>query len=462
MRRLLAIALLVCAPALEGQALDPRIDQANSLLGDASGYARAIELYREVLEESPDDNEARLALARVLSWDRQFEDSLREYDRLLLDGVAGARSQRAAVLSWAGRYDEAESEFRGLLDDDPADAEAARGLARVLSWSGRRNSAARAYERALDLEDDPEARNEWLRLLEGYRPTLRSTTTWFRDSDDFQRTGTRAELRTYLDYETQVISAAGFLDVDTRQKLAGGREVSDDRGYEASFGVRRALSEDLSAELHVGVRGFERYGVSPLVESQLTWSQGDGSITLGIDHRDALDRTSSARAASKDIRDTGFSLSGWGPLGERFELWGRLQGAVLSDSNGRHGVASSLAWRPWRDHQFRMTLAAGYLGYTIDSPHYYAPRYDTTTRLGISHRIGLGSGFSLDLEAGGGIGYSEEDNEGPQFGPAYDVRGGVSWLIEPWRISLRAGRSQSQRDSTYATTTAAFDISVDF
>ena len=182
--RLIAALLLLGASAWATDGTDQRIAEADNLLGDAASYPRAIALYREVLEETPDAISLRHKLARVLSWDRNFDASLEEYDRLVGEGgVETARIERAEVLSWAARFDESEAAFRALLEEDPRDARAARGVARVLSWSGRRNKAARAYEEALSIEEDEPAREEWQRLLEGYRPALSSRTSYLVDSD---------------------------------------------------------------------------------------------------------------------------------------------------------------------------------------------------------------------------------------------------------------------------------------
>ena len=393
---------------------DPRIGEADSLLGDADQYERAAELYRAVLLVDPGNVEVEYKLARVLSWDRHFDASVAAYDRVIAEGsIASARVERAEVLSWAERYLEAEEAFRELLVENPRDARAARGLARTLSWDGRRNQAARAYEEALHIEEDADARREWQRLLEGYRPTLHSDSDYLRDSDDFEVARTRLEQRTHLDYETQVVGSFGFINVDTEQQ-----GVSGDRGYESTFGVRRSLTEKLSAELHAGVRGYENYGVFPLARAKLVYSAGEaGSYTLGLDHRDALDRTISARAAQQDIHDTSFDLSVWKPFGEHMELWAGFSGATLSDSNGRHGLQTSFTWRPWTERQLRFTASTGYVGYTINTPGYYSPRVDTTTRIGASHRQGMPWGFSLDLAAGRASATRARSTEAPRSAP---------------------------------------------
>jgi tetratricopeptide (TPR) repeat protein len=46
-------------------------------------YDQSIELYQVYLKSAPDDNVARLNYARVLSWDRRYDESQRQYEIVL-------------------------------------------------------------------------------------------------------------------------------------------------------------------------------------------------------------------------------------------------------------------------------------------------------------------------------------------------------------------------------------------
>src|SRR5688572_21422626 len=52
-------------------------------LSDAKRFGEAAATLREALAQDPENVQARSLLARVLAWDRRFDDSIDEYRRLL-------------------------------------------------------------------------------------------------------------------------------------------------------------------------------------------------------------------------------------------------------------------------------------------------------------------------------------------------------------------------------------------
>lgn len=127
---------------------------------EAGERQRALALYDEILAAEPSNLHALVRSARLLSWDRRFDEALARYDRAV--GLApldrSLRLERARVLSWSRRFPEAESAFRQLLEGKPTDREARLGLARTLSWSGRQEQARAEYRALLETDPaDPEA-----------------------------------------------------------------------------------------------------------------------------------------------------------------------------------------------------------------------------------------------------------------------------------------------------------------
>jgi tetratricopeptide (TPR) repeat protein len=106
--------------------LDPHHHQAMMGLAHTQVELRqnsaAIETLSRVVAEYPGDRDAKLALARLLSWDHQYDQAARLYDE---------------VLSTASE-----------------DIEALEGLARVLTWSGHLQDAVEAYKRLVALSPD--------------------------------------------------------------------------------------------------------------------------------------------------------------------------------------------------------------------------------------------------------------------------------------------------------------------
>ena len=108
-----------------------------------------------------------------------------------------------------------------------------------------------------------------------------------------------------------------------------------------------------------------------------------------------------------------------------------------------------------------MNLGLGYYGYGKQSPLYYTPSVDANSRLAITHRLHLPLNFSIDLEAGGGVGIAREGGA-ENFGPSYDVAGSLTWARGPLRVSLNAGRALSQRQRSYITKRFGAQVGLDF
>lgn len=469
MRRAVSFAALLCAllaagPAPSQPLEDPRLEEASALLGDASGFPRAIELYRALLAEHPDAVEVRLLLARVLSWSERYDEALAEYDALLAadEPPASARIERAEVLSWAGRYDEAEASFRAALADDPGDARAARGLARVLAWSGRTREADAAYERALELEDDTEARGEWSALRAGHPPGLRSRSEYFSDNDGFRRLTSTLEAFAFLDLDTRLMLRTQAL------RLRGDAPASDpdlaerDWGAELAAGAQRRFGERLEGELELGARVWSHAPAHPLARARLTWTaRADTVAVLRLHHSDFLDGSDSLAALEDGVHDTTAAISLWKGLGPRFEYWGELKGSLLGDSNQRLSVESSLSWRPWSERELRLQLSGGLLQFSGSSDLYYDPAPDVSARLGLTHRVELPWRVRFDLNAGAGFGYAKQDGV-VGSGPAFDASASLSRAVGRWRLAIGGGHQQSRRRTVYRADRVTASVGLDF
>ena len=445
----LAAALVVAGSAAAEP--DPRVAEADALLGDASAYGRAADLYRAALAEG-DDSAVRQRLARVLAWSQSYDESIAEYDRLLAQAPPppGARIERAEVLSWAGRLPEAMAAYEAILADEPENARAARGLARAERWAGQVGRADRAYERALGLEEDAEARDEWAKLRAGSVPRSAAEFDWLRDSDEFQRMGSRLVGSFFPDLDTLVTARAGVIDLHGPRIASAPGLPRRDRGADLSLGLRRALRPGLQAELELGARVYREAGATPLARGRLEWAVVPGSVlSLEVDHRDALDRSDSLAALEDGIRDTTTRLSIWKALPRRFELFADGQLGALSDSNLRRAAGATLSWQPWSEHELRLQLGVGYLATRRRSDLYYDPEWDVSGVFGVTHRQELPGHFLLDLEAKGGYGGSRESGAASQ-GPAYELASALGWRVGPVRLAVRASRGSSQRESSYA------------
>jgi len=159
----LPLLLLATAERAPGQPAEDKLETARESVS-AHRYVEAIPLLQGELADHPENDDARLLLARVLSWQRRYNESLAEYSRLLekKPGDAELRADRARVLAWSGRHEEAIREYRAASASDPANVETKIGLARALSWSGDLAGASMMYERLL--AQNPGLGDAWLGL----------------------------------------------------------------------------------------------------------------------------------------------------------------------------------------------------------------------------------------------------------------------------------------------------------
>ncbi len=149
--------------------------------------ARAIELYKELLAEKPQDSEARMGLARVYSWTRRYAEAKGEYKYVLQRKPKSieARVGLARVNSWQGNYDEAISAYREILKENPKNTEARVGLINVLRWKGEsRESLSEARGFLAVKPDDPEAKRLVRELRKSRGPYIELTRSDGEDSDD--------------------------------------------------------------------------------------------------------------------------------------------------------------------------------------------------------------------------------------------------------------------------------------
>lgn len=93
-----------------------------SLAAQLGRFSIAIDTLRRYLDRHPDDAEARLELADVLSWEKRYEESLAEFEKLVAANPDDIQLRRryARVLGWAGRFGEAIKQWKiSLAEDHP-------------------------------------------------------------------------------------------------------------------------------------------------------------------------------------------------------------------------------------------------------------------------------------------------------------------------------------------------------
>lgn len=126
-------------------------------------YQPAIELYQVYLKSAPDDNVARRNYARVLSWDRRYDEAQRQYEIVLKadPNRPDIKLEYAQALTYDREYVPAIRTLRTLTDlsDSPraylyedVPPQAHFRLGQIYRWFGWRDTAAEEQNFALSLD----------------------------------------------------------------------------------------------------------------------------------------------------------------------------------------------------------------------------------------------------------------------------------------------------------------------
>lgn len=173
------------------------IDLAKTYNG-LGAYNYSIPLYRRYLAMHPDDFDARVQYARVLSWNRDYRESERQYQMLLKQRPdrADLRYEYASILSYNSQFVPAIEEFQAVTNlSDPRQQrlysdvppKAYYNIGQIYRWYGWPDTALNEQSRALSLDPGYNPAREELNLLRYRRPasTVDARYSFATDSNDF-------------------------------------------------------------------------------------------------------------------------------------------------------------------------------------------------------------------------------------------------------------------------------------
>jgi tetratricopeptide (TPR) repeat protein len=125
------------------------------LLSYTKRFDESLKQYRKLLAEKPGLDEARAEMAKVLYWAGRKSEALMNLEQLS-GGQASSEIKllKADLLAADKRYPEAIQLYRGYLEEKPGDLAVRFRLAQVLSWAGQYPPALKEYETILAQKPD--------------------------------------------------------------------------------------------------------------------------------------------------------------------------------------------------------------------------------------------------------------------------------------------------------------------
>lgn len=158
-----ALRMLVVAAAIASLALAamPRVAASQDVrlklarvLSYQKKYDEAISRYREYLSTHPKDAQAHLELGDIFFWTKDADAARAEYALAAADPriAPKAAAKESELLFAEGRFGEAVEQSRAALEKDPSDVETRLRLARALSYEKRYDESLEEYGRILEAD----------------------------------------------------------------------------------------------------------------------------------------------------------------------------------------------------------------------------------------------------------------------------------------------------------------------
>jgi tetratricopeptide (TPR) repeat protein len=445
----------------------PLADEIAVELGNQYTWAdepdTAMTWYQYHLSRHPDDADAQLGVARLVSWNDDLDRARRLYESLLAADSTNldARLGHAQVVNWSGKHREAEALYRAILADHPDNVEAQAGLMQALRWMGR-------SDLAVDIADStaaPQLDELATDIQHSAAPGVSYRYERNEDSDDIERHYHTVTAGFSPDLLTRISAQYDHANFEQPARP----EVSRDA---FSLVLERRFSATLAMHASAGreFNSFDVTSLGPQTDFDLTildiystitprdWMRIDVGVSRGsIDNPDAIFRAISRTAASAGLDYRLRSNLVW---------ISSVDAAWYSDDNSSFGLGTRVAWDPlWRlpidiTHRFTSNTGFAYYGFDRTTDGGY---YDPSQYLTFYEEVALALRFPGRVRArvAGRISVDKENFD--EWFPTGRWELSASWNI--WRgLGLSAGytNSNSRLDSRPGYEIDGFYVTLDW
>ncbi|HYR29932.1 MAG TPA: tetratricopeptide repeat protein, partial [Thermoanaerobaculia bacterium] len=353
------------------------------------GYDQAIDLYDAYLDSVPDDDEARLNYARVLSWDRRYDASQRQYVILLKDDPnrPDVRLEYAQTLTYDREYVPAVRTLRTLTDvsDSPraylyedVPPQAHFRLGQIYRWFGWRDTAVEQQNQALMLDSGlTDAHRELIRArytMPGSRIEARYTDEV--NSNDFQTRRGDLSLEHWLNPRLAIDGGVGRhnfeqrgLEADANVAHIGAAFRQHDR-----LTLRGRVGMTFWESGNLGTRPYFGLGATylPNIQSRAALDYNHYDLIYDVSNMFTLaPRTEPSLNDPLSIDDLRAHYD-WNSGG----FWSALADASygrISDANSRQSLHGLLSFRVLRSPFVAIKADGRMLSYDRRSDRYWSP-----------------------------------------------------------------------------------------
>jgi len=385
------------------------LDLAKAYTG-AGANDRAAVVYDAYLDAVPDDTNARLNYARVLSWDRRYTDSRRQYEIVLreLPDRPDVRLEYAQTLEYNENYVPAIRTFQSLTD--PSNSPRAHlypdvpqrahfNLGQIYRWYGWRDHAVREQNSALALDSTYTDANRELTRARLGRPATRleARYTTETNSNDFSMTRGDLEAEHWVNQRLAVQGAIGRHNFDQHGTTADANV--------ASVGAAYRQTDQITFRGRAGMTFWDQsLGTRPFFGFGAVWLPNIQSRTaLDFNHYDLIYDVSNLSSvinrplSINDVRGHYDYDSGgfWSALGD-------ASYGFISDDNRRAAAHGLLSFRILNKPWVALKADGRLLSYDFRSNRYWSPdRYSSLAGvLQVGQNINDRVFWSVEAKAG--------------------------------------------------------------
>ena len=360
--------------------------RAQQMLDLAKGYTglgandRAIVVYDAYLDEVPADTQARLNYARVLSWDRRYPQSQRQYEIVMreMPDRPDVELEYAQTLSYNQNYVPAMRRFQSLAASDSPRAELYPDVAprahfhrgQIYRWYGWRDHAVEEQNAALALDGSYTGASRELERARLGRPTsmLQARYTNETNSNDFNMSRADLEGEHWLNQRLALQGSVGRHSFDQRGTTADANV--------ASAGAAYRQTDQLTFRGRAGLTFWDQgLGTRPFLGAGAVWLPNIQSrAAIDFNHYDLIYDVSNLSSLALDplsINDVRghYDYDSGG-------FWSALADAsygLISDDNNRMAAHGLVSFRVLNSPFVALKADGRWLSYDFRSNRYWSP-----------------------------------------------------------------------------------------